>query len=115
MGDNLTGKGEGDDEQIIVDLSQVPAKISKLLFMVNIYDSKKRKQEFSQVQNAFVRLVDLNNNREIARYQLSGNEYENKTGLVLGEIYRHNDEWKMAAIGNGFNANGIGEIAQKYI
>ncbi len=115
LGDNLTGKGEGDDEQIIVDLSQVPANITKLLFMVNIYDSKKRKQEFSQVQNAFVRLVDLSNNREIARYQLSGNEYENKTGLVLGEIYRHNDEWKMAAIGNGFNAHGIGEIAQQYI
>ena len=115
LGDNLTGEGAGDDEQIIVDLPTIPAKISKLLFMVNIYDSKKRKQEFSQVQNAFVRLVDLSNNREIARYQLSGNEYENKTGLVLGEVYRHNDEWKMAAIGNGFNANGIGEIAQRYI
>ena len=115
LGDNLTGEGAGDDEQIIVDLPTIPAKISKLLFMVNIYDSKKRKQEFSQVQNAFVRLVDLSNNKEIARYQLSGNEYENKTGLVLGEVYRHNDEWKMAAIGNGFNANGIGEIAQRYI
>jgi tellurium resistance protein TerD len=115
LGDNLTGDGDGDDEQIIVDLPQVPDKISKLLFMVNIYDSKKRKQELSQVKNAFVRLVDLSNNQEIARYQLSGSQYQNKNGLILGEVYRHNEEWKMAAIGDAFEATGIGDIAQKYL
>ena len=114
LGDNLTGKGEGDDEQIIVDLPKVPAKISKLLFAINIYDSKKRKQELSQVENAFVRLVDLNNKQEIARYELSGSQYQNKNGLILGEVYRHNGEWKMAAIGEAFDARGIGDIAQKY-
>lgn len=114
LGDNLTGDGEGDDEQIVVDLPKVPAKISKLLFMVNIYDSKKRKQELSQVENAFVRLVDLNSKREIARYKLSGSQYQNKNGLILGEVYRDNGEWKMAARGDAFDARGIGDIAQKY-
>lgn len=115
LGDNLTGDGYGDDEQIIVDLPQVPDRLDKLLFVVNIYDSKKRKQELSQVNNAFVRLVDLTTNKEIARYQLSGNQYQNKNGLILGEVYRHNGEWKMAAIGDAFDAQGIGEIAQRYL
>ena len=114
LGDNLTGAGEGDDEQIIVDLPAVPTTINKLLFMINIYDSQKRKQELSQVENAFVRLVDLSNNKEIARYQLSGSQYQNKNGLILAEVYQHNSEWKMAAIGEAFNATGIGDIARKY-
>ncbi|VEP13281.1 Stress response protein SCP2 [Hyella patelloides LEGE 07179] len=114
LGDNLTGDGKGDDEQIIVDLPQVPTKINKLLFLINIYDSKNRKQELSQVKNAFVRLVDLNNNQEIARYKLSGSQYQNKNGLILGEVYRHDAEWKMAAIGDAFDARGIADIAQKY-
>ena len=115
LGDNLTGAGEGDDEQIIVDLPAVPTTINKLLFMINIYESQKRKQELSQVENAFVRLVDLGNNKEIARYQLSGSQYQNKNGLILAEVYRHNGEWKMAAIGDAFNAAGIGDIARQYL
>ncbi len=114
LGDNLTGDGEGDDEQIIVDLPQVPDRISKLLFLVNIYDAKKRQQELSLVKNAFVRLVDLNTNKEIARYKLSGSQYQNKNGLILGEVYRHNGEWKMAAIGDAFDAQGIADITRKY-
>jgi stress response protein SCP2 len=114
LGDNLTGAGEGDDEQIIVDLPQVPTSIDKLLFMINIYQAKQRRQELSQVENAFVRLVDLSNNREIARYQLSGSQYQSKNGLILGEVYRHNDEWKMAATGEAFDATGIGDIAKQY-
>lgn len=114
LGDNLTGAGEGDDEQIIVDLPAVPTTINKLLFMINIYDSQKRKQELSQVENAFVRLVDSSNNKEIARYQLSGSQYQNKNGLILAEVYRHNSEWKMAAIGEAFNTTGIGDIARQY-
>ena len=115
LGDNLTGKGEGDDEQIIVDLPQVPSNISNLLFVINIYESQKRQQELSQVENAFVRLVDLSNNKEIARYQLSGSQYQNQNGLILGEVYRKDGEWKMAAIGDAFNASGIGDIAKQYI
>ena len=115
LGDNLTGKGEGDDEQIIVDLPQVPSNISNLLFVINIYESRKRQQELSQVENAFVRLVDLSNNKEIARYQLSGSQYQNKNGLILAEVYRKDGDWKMAAIGDAFVAEGIGEIAKNYI
>ena len=115
LGDNLTGSGEGDDEQIVVDLPQVPQTISKLLFAINIYESQKRKQELSQVENAFVRLVDLASNQEIARYRLSGSQYQNKNGLILGEVYRQNGEWKMAAIGDAFISRGIGDLAKKYL
>ena len=115
LGDNLTGEGEGDDEQILVDLPDVPAEISKLLFVVNIYEAVKRKQDFSQVENAFVRLVDLSNNQEIARYTLSGNDYEGKTSMLLAEVYRHNDEWKMAAVGNGSELNGLQEVVNYYL
>lgn len=114
MGDNLTGDGDGDDEQIVVDLPQVPERINKLLFLINIYDSQKRKQDLAQVDNAFVRLVDVSNNKEIARYKLSGSQYQNSNGLILGEVYRHENEWKMAAIGNPFNARNIKEISQQY-
>ena len=115
LGDNLTGDGEGDDEQIVVDLPQVPSKLSKLLFLINIYDAQKRKQDLSQVNNAFVRLVDVSNRKEIARYQLSGSQYQGKNGLILGEVYRHDNDWKMAAIGEAFSAKGIGDIAKRFI
>ena len=113
-GDNLTGAGEGDDEIIMVDLPQIPANIAKLVFVVNIYHAVKRKQDFSQVANAFVRLVDSVNNKELARYNLSGNDYSGMTSMILAEVYRHGDEWKMAAIGNGLQLNGLKEIAKKY-
>ncbi len=115
LGDNLTGEGEGDDEQILVDLPDVPSDISKLLFVVNIYNAVKRKQDFSQVENAFVRLVDLSNNKEIARYTLSGSDYQGKTSMVLAEVYRHNDEWKMAAIGEGSELNSLQEMVNHYV
>lgn len=115
LGDNLTGDGQGDDEQIIVDLPKVPEQIAKLIFIVNIYEAQKRNQELSQIKNAFVRLIDLNNNQEIARYQLSGTQYQNKNALILGEVYRHDLEWKMAAIGEAFDAKGITDIAKKYL
>ena len=74
----------------------------------------KRKQDFSQVENAFVRLVNRANNQELARYQLSGSSYAGMTGMTLAEIYRHNDEWKMAAIGNGFKVEGLKDIVATY-
>lgn len=114
LGDNLTGAGEGDDEQIIVDLSLVPSRITKLVFTVNIYDCIARKQDFFQVKNAFVRLVDMSNNKELARYNLSGNEYKGATGMIMAELYQHNDEWKLAAIGNGVSVNGLVEIVGSY-
>ncbi|MDR9404263.1 MAG: TerD family protein [Halothece sp. Uz-M2-17] len=116
LGDNLTGAGEGDDEQIIVDLPKIPQEIAKLIFVVNIYDAVKRKHDFGQVENAFVRLVNLENNQEIARYTLSGNDYQGKTSMILAEVYRHdNDEWKMAAVGNGVELNGLQEVVNHYL
>lgn len=98
MGDNLTGEGEGDDEQIKVNLPAVPANIEKIIFVVNIYDAAVRKQHFGMIRNAFIRLVDMDNHSEICRFNLSEN-YSNMTGLVVGEIYRRNGEWKFNAIG----------------
>ncbi|MEH2347400.1 MAG: TerD family protein [Nostoc sp.] len=114
LGDNITGAGTGDDEQIIVDLTQLPKEIVKLVFTVNIYDCIARKQEFAQVQNAFVRLVNTSNNQEVAKYNLSGSEYKGMTGMIMAEIYNHNNEWKMAAIGNGINVNGLQGLMKVY-
>ncbi|HEY9298831.1 TerD family protein [Microcoleus sp. FACHB-53] len=114
LGDNLTGAGDGDDEQIIIDLSRLPSDITKLVFTVNIYNCVARKQDFGQVQNAFVRLVNVSNNQELARYNLSGTEYMGMTGMIMAEIYKHNNEWKMAAIGNGISVNGLGELLKSY-
>lgn len=114
LGDNLTGAGEGDDEQILIDLSRLPKEITKLVLTVNIYDCAARKQDFSLVQNAFVRLVNTSNNQELAKYKLSGSEYKGMTGMLMAEIYNHNNEWKMSAVGNGIRANGLGELVKAY-
>ncbi|MEH2233971.1 MAG: TerD family protein [Nostoc sp.] len=114
LGDNLTGAGEGDDEQVLVDLARLPKEIVKLVFTVNIYDCITRKQEFAQVKNAFVRLVNTSNNQELAKYHLSGSEYKGMTGMVMAEIYNHNNEWKLAAIGNGINVNGLEGLVKVY-
>ena len=101
MCDNLTGDGEGDDEQIRVDLSKVPANIEKIAFTVTIYDAEKRNQNFGQVSNAFIRLVDESNGTELIRYDL-GEDFSIETAVVVGELYRNNGEWKFNAIGSGF-------------
>ena len=98
QGDNLTGAGDGDDEQIMVDLPRVPANIEKMVFVVNIYDGRARNQHFGMIQSAFIRLVDMDKRTEICKFNLSEN-YNNMTGLVVGEIYRRNGEWKFNAIG----------------
>ena len=98
QGDNLTGAGDGDDEQIMVNLNMVPADVAKIVFVVNIYDANVRNQHFGMIQNAFIRLIDLSNNSEICRFNLSEN-YFGMTGMVVGEIYRHNGEWKFNAVG----------------
>lgn len=98
QGDNLTGEGDGDDEQIMVDLLKIPNQIEKMVFVVNIYQANKRRQHFGMIENAFIRLVNMENNKEICRFNLSEN-YHGMTGLIVGEIYRKNGDWKFNAIG----------------
>lgn len=114
MGDNLTGAGEGDDEQIVVDLANIPQHYDKVVIVVNIYEAVKRKQHFGMIQNAFIRLVNAGNNNEMCRYNLSEN-YEGMMAMVFGEIYRHNGEWKFNAIGQATMDPGIGQLANRYI
>ena len=113
MGDNLTGAGEGDDEQIVIDLSKVPAEYDKIVIVVNIYQAVKRKQHFGMIENAFIRLVDARNNKEMCKYNLTEN-YSGMTAMIFGEIYRHNGEWKFNAMGNGTTDPGIGELCRRF-
>lgn len=112
-GDNLTGAGEGDDEQIQVDLSKVPSDVQKIVFVVNIYDCVKRKQDFGLIANAFIRVVNPVGNQEFCRYNLT-DSYAGKTSLVVAEVYRHNNEWKFAAIGEGTNDGSLSELVRRY-
>lgn len=112
-GDNLTGEGDGDDEEIIVDLQSVPAQYNKLVFVVNIYNAVKRKQDFGMIQNAYIRIVDPKTGKELIRYNLSEN-YGGMTALVTGEIYRHNGDWKFAAVGDGTTDQNLTEIARRF-
>mgnify|MGYP000282551384 FL=1 len=113
MGDNLTGEGEGDDEQIVIDLSRVPAEYDKIVIVVNIYQAVQRKQHFGMIENAFIRLVDARNNKEMCKYNLTEN-YSGMTAMIFGEIYRHNGEWKFNAMGNGTTDPGIGELYRRF-
>lgn len=113
MGDNLTGAGEGDDEQIVVDLSQVPPIYDRIIITVNIYHAFQKNQHFGMIQNAFIRLVDGRNNMEICRYNLT-ESYPGITAMVFGEIYRRNNEWKFNAIGQGTNDGSISDLARRY-
>jgi tellurium resistance protein terD len=112
QGDNLTGEGEGDDEQILVDLSKVPASIERIAFTVTIYDAEARKQNFGQVSNAFIRLVDNSNGTELIRYDL-GEDFSIETAIVVGELYRKDGEWKFNAIGSGFQG-GLAALCGHY-
>ena len=112
QGDNLTGAGDGDDEQILVDLSKVPANIAKIAFTVTIYDADVRKQNFGQVSNSFIRVVDETTGSELIRFDL-GEDFSIETAVVVGEIYRHNGEWKFNAIGSGFQG-GLEALCVNY-
>ncbi|MBQ2803051.1 MAG: TerD family protein [Lachnospiraceae bacterium] len=113
MGDNLTGAGDGDDEQIIVDLSRIPAQYDKIVLVVNIYQAVQRGQHFGLIQNAFIRLVDARNNSEMCKYNLTEN-YSGMTAMIFGEVYRHNGEWKFTAIGQGTTDPGLGELVNRF-
>ena len=111
-GDNLTGAGEGDDEQIKIDLAKIPAEISRIDFTVTIYDADKRRQNFGQVKNAFIRVVNAETGSEILRYDL-GENFSVETAVVVSEIYRHNGEWKFSAIGSGFSG-GLAALCKNF-
>lgn len=98
QGDNLTGEGDGDDEQIMVDLKKLSPDVSKIVFVVNIYNASEKQQHFGMLENAFIRLYDMDKNSEICRFNLSDNYY-GMEGLVVGEIYKKENEWKFNAIG----------------
>ncbi|MFD1929834.1 TerD family protein [Sporosarcina siberiensis] len=112
-GDNITGEGDGDDEQVIVDLKRIPANINKLVFVVNIYDCVKRKQDFGQVENAFIRVMNSSNNEELLKFNLS-ESYAGSTSLIVAEIYRHGSDWKFGAVGTGSMDPGLSQMVQRY-
>ncbi|MDE5832287.1 MAG: TerD family protein [Desulfovibrio sp.] len=111
-GDNRTGAGEGDDEAINVNLVKVPADVSRLVIAVTIHEADARKQNFGQVSNAFIRIVNAKTNQEIARYDLT-EEASTNTAMIFGELYRHNNEWKFRAVGQGYDG-GLGPLARSF-
>lgn len=114
MGDNLTGAGDGDDEQIVIDLNRVPAQYDRIVLAVNIYQAYERRQHFGMIQNAFIRLVDARNNNEMCIYNLTEN-YSNQTAMLFGEVYRYNGEWKFNAVGQGTTDGSISDFAKRYL
>lgn len=114
MGDNLTGAGDGDDEQIVVELAKVPQQYDRIVLVVNIYQALQRRQNFGMIENAFIRIVDARTNTEMCRYNLSEN-YDGMTAMIFGEVYRHNGEWKFSAVGQGTTDPGLGEMIQRYV
>lgn len=112
-GDNLTGDGDGDDEQITVDLANMPESVGKIVFVVNIFGCEQRKQDFGMIKNAFIRLVDVSTGKEICKYNLSEN-YSGKTAMIFAEVYKKDNEWKFNAIGHGTTDKNIRMLADRY-
>ncbi|MDE7390361.1 MAG: TerD family protein [Lachnospiraceae bacterium] len=112
LGDNTTGDGDGDDEQITIDLSLVPASITKIAFSATIYDAEARNQNFGQVNNAYIRIYNADNNEELLRYDL-GEDFSIETAVVFGEVYKNNGEWKFNAIGSGYQG-GLAALCGNY-
>lgn len=113
MGDNLTGSGQGDDEQIFIKLTDIPASCSSIVFLVNIYQCIQRKQHFGMITNAFIRLVNADTNQEICRYNLT-EDYNGKTAMIMGELHRQNNDWDFQAMGQGTNDTSIADLAKRY-
>ncbi|GGD87128.1 TerD family protein [Paenibacillus nasutitermitis] len=111
-GDNLTGEGEGDDEQVKVDLSSVPADVEKIAFTITIYEASERSQNFGQVSRAYARIVNDANQEELVRFDL-GEDFSIETGVVVGELYRNGAEWKFNAIGSGYK-DGLAGLTRDY-
>ncbi len=113
QGDNLTGEGEGDDEQIMVDLGRLPQQYERIVILVSIYKATDRNQHFGMINNAFIRLVDADRNKELCIYNLSEN-YTGMTALVFGELYRYKGEWKFNAVGQPLQVWSIAQLAERY-
>lgn len=111
-GDNRTGAGDGDDEAVKIELTKVPADVQKIAITVTIHDAEKRGQNFGQVQNAFIRVVNDQSNVEIVRFDLN-EDYSTETAMIFGELYRHNGEWKFRAVGQGYNG-GLSAMCSQY-
>ena len=111
-GDNLTGAGDGDDETINVELAKVDATINDLVFVVTIHEAEKRKQNFGQVHNAFIRLYDLDTNKEIAKYDLE-EDFSKETAIEFGKLYKKDNQWRFQAVGQGFNS-GLQGFVDKF-
>lgn len=111
-GDNRTGAGDGDDEQVVVDLTTVPSGVEKIAFCITIHDASDRSQNFGQVSNAFVRIINEQSGTELIRYDL-GEDFSIETAVVVGELYRHSGEWKFSAIGSGFQ-DGLAGLARNF-
>ena len=113
QGDNLTGAGQGDDEQIMVFLSQLPSEYERLVILVSIYKATERNQQFGMIKNAYIRIFDADTNKELCIYNLSEN-YDGMTALVFGELYRKNGEWKFNAIGQPLQLWSVASLAERY-
>ena len=111
-GDNRTGEGDGDDEAIKINLALVPADIQKIAITVTIHDAELRRQNFGQVQNAFIRVVNDQTQNEIVRFDLN-EDYSTETAMIFGELYRHNGEWKFRAVGQGYQG-GLKAMCHQY-
>lgn len=111
-GDNRTGAGDGDDEQVEIDLSLVPESIKRIAFTITIHDADARNQNFGQVSNSYARILNGESNQELIRYDL-GEDFSIETALVVGELYRHNGEWKFNAIGSGYQG-GLAALATDF-
>jgi tellurium resistance protein TerD len=111
-GDNRTGAGDGDDETMTVDLEKVPVSVKRIVFCVTIDDAERRRQNFGQVSDSFMRIVNLDSDAEIARFDLT-EDYSTETAMIFGEIYRHNEEWKFKAVGQGF-AGGLESMCKQF-
>lgn len=111
-GDNRNGEGAGDDESVMIDLANVPAEVHKIAFCITIHEARERNQNFGQVANSYVRVVNEANNEELIRYDL-GEDFSVETAITVGELYRHNGEWKFSAIGSGFQ-DGLAGLCRDY-
>ncbi|MGD6793251.1 TerD family protein [Metabacillus indicus] len=111
-GDNRTGEGDGDDEQMIIDFSLMPSHVEKIGITVTIHDAESRSQNFGQVSNAFVRVVNADNSEEVLRYDL-GEDFSVETAVVVCELYKHGQDWKFNAIGSGFSG-GLAALCRNY-
>lgn len=112
LGDNLTGVGDGDDEQIVIDLSKIAANVNEICFVVTIHQADTRRQNFGQVRNSFIRIVDGSNNAELVKYELD-EDFSIETAVEFGRLYKRNNEWKFEAVGSGLKG-GLQDFINKY-